>query len=732
MRRSPIRLAAIAALVLCGSASLADSYTLPLFVAPTAGSAARGVLRILNGTEESGSVEIYAIDDAGMRTGPASFTLNAWTAVELDASELANGNAMKGLSTGLGTLSGDVRLEIETDLQILPSAYVRAADGTLSAMHDTVRAGVAAGGGGGYRYLVPIFNAASEVTQVSRLRLINPGDEPAAITIEGRDDTGAAATGGTVQLTLPAGGARTLTAQQLEAGGSGVMGQTSQSGEGGGSGVMGQASQSGEGGGSGVMGQASQSAEAAQPALTGRLGAGVGRWRLSLSSDRPIRAVNVVSTVSGYMNNLSTGGVPGAAPVDQEAFNERYGAGGIEYRRGHERYTLTTPAADRFTQAGESGGVAYTLMGSYRYEAVRPDAGLVTLLYDDGDVCRVNLYFESRSDGRFASRCSGSDNPDGIWSGGVWTMVGGGETMPEEPDGMAQEGDCYPGQMVRSGESCTYPGTTDEFTINERGRGRFLGRLAGIRIRINEESINGRVYDFEASHQGDGVWRIDRVAGMTEAPSFGAAANPGDQSYMEGIAIVPLTLPEATGGGGRLTYSLSPDVPGLSFIASMRQLTGTPTAAGAYEMTYTVTDADGDTDTLDFTITVEQAEDMQGEGESENQGDGDGEDDSSVSIAGSSCTGVRTGPTTVLMALIGYVEAQRAVTGIRVVGFAGGLLVGAQFLGDIPAGGTRNFAISGEITFTGSSLNCISRVYSLLAAPTGGAVWTGVELEVQL
>ena len=40
---------------------------------------------------------------------------------------------MKGLSEGLGTLSGDVRLEIETDLQIVPSAYVRAADGTLGA-----------------------------------------------------------------------------------------------------------------------------------------------------------------------------------------------------------------------------------------------------------------------------------------------------------------------------------------------------------------------------------------------------------------------------------------------------------------------------------------------------------------------------------------------------------------------------------------------------------------------
>ena len=277
--RFPLRFAALAALALWGSAALAEHYMLPLFVTSTTAGTTQGVLRLLNDTGESGSVEIHAIDDAGTRTGPATFTLNAWTAMEFDASELASGNAMKGLSEGLGTLSGDVRLAIETELQIVPSAYVRAADGTLSAMHDTVRASVAAGGGGGYRYLVPIFNSASEVTQSSRLRLINPGDRIASITIEGRDDTGAAATGGTVQLTLPAGGGRTLTAQQLEAGDTGMTGQAGQAG------------------------------------LTGRLGAGVGRWRLSVSSDRSIQVVNVVSATSGYMNNLSTTAVPGAAPA---------------------------------------------------------------------------------------------------------------------------------------------------------------------------------------------------------------------------------------------------------------------------------------------------------------------------------------------------------------------------------------------------------------------------------
>lgn len=101
--------------------------------------------------------------------------------------------------------------------------------------------------------------------------------------------------------------------------------------------------------------------------------------------------------------------------------------------------------------------------------------------------------------------------------------TGSGETVTEgtDPadgvDGMPEtgmQGDCYVGLLVGIGESCTYPGTTDEFSVNVRGRGRFLDRLAGIRIRINNETINGRVYDFEASHQGDGVWRIDRVAGM--------------------------------------------------------------------------------------------------------------------------------------------------------------------------------------------------------------------------
>ena len=402
-----LRIVTLAAFLLLSSAALAERYTLPLFVMPATAGAPQGLLRIFNDMEDSGSVEIHAIDDDGTRHGPATFTLNTLAVAEFDAAELVSGNAMKGLSGGLGTLAGDVRLEIETELQIVPSAYVLAGDGTLNAMHDTVRAGVAAGVGGGYRYQVPIFNAAAEVTQLSRLRLINPGDEPAAITIEGRDDAGAAATGGTVQLMLPAGGARTLTAQQLEAG---------------------------EDGGTG------------QAALTGRLGAGVGRWRLTVSSDIPVQVVNVVTATAGYMVNLSTTAVQGAAPVDHEAFAARFGAGGIQYLRGEDRFTFTAQAGDRFTESGESaGGGAFANAGSFRYQGVRPDAGLVTLIYDDGAVCRTNLYFESPTDGRFAARCTGMDNRNGFWSGGSWSLGEGGVSAAR---GAGRNG---PGRRLLSG-----------------------------------------------------------------------------------------------------------------------------------------------------------------------------------------------------------------------------------------------------------------------------------------
>ncbi len=108
-----------------------------------------------------------------------------------------------------------------------------------------------------------------------------------------------------------------------------------------------------------------------------------------------------------------------------------------------------------------------------------------------------------------------------------------------------------------------------------------------------------KVYAYTAAGQHEPV--------ADSQPSFGAAT-VGNQSYQAGTAISPLTLPAATGGDGTLTYSLAPGVPGLSFNSTTRQLTGTPTAAGTYALTYTVSDADGDLATLSFVVTVATAQ----------------------------------------------------------------------------------------------------------------------------
>ena len=83
--------------------------------------------------------------------------------------------------------------------------------------------------------------------------------------------------------------------------------------------------------------------------------------------------------------------------------------------------------------------------------------------------------------------------------------------------------------------------------------------------------------------------------------------NPGtvaDQTFTVGTAITPLLLPVATGGIPPYTYTLSPVPAGLAFTAATRSLSGTPTATGTTDVTYTATDATGASAALKFTIEV--------------------------------------------------------------------------------------------------------------------------------
>ena len=106
---------------------------------------------------------------------------------------------------------------------------------------------------------------------------------------------------------------------------------------------------------------------------------------------------------------------------------------------------------------------------------------------------------------------------------------------------------------------------------------------------------------------------------MTLTVAASVALNaPDDQTYTMSRPITALTLPAATGGTGTLTYTLRDGsgndvdavdnaVPGLTFTATTRVLSGTPTTAATTALTYTVTDERGSTASDTVTLTVAAA-----------------------------------------------------------------------------------------------------------------------------
>ena len=223
-------------------------------IPPAADSARQGFVRIVNRSERAGEVTLVGYDDEGERRGPVVFSIRANATVHFNSSDLEHGNADKGLASGLGTGSGSWSLEIESDLPLDVLGYVRTTDGFLTSMHDAFHRDET-----GIR--IPTFNPGSNTNQVSVLRLVNPGDEVRLVSITGVDQEGLSP-GTPVRLSIPPRAARTVTAQELESG-------------------------------------------SAANGLTGALGDGDGKWRLTLEPDGPLRAMSLLRS-AGKLTNLST------------------------------------------------------------------------------------------------------------------------------------------------------------------------------------------------------------------------------------------------------------------------------------------------------------------------------------------------------------------------------------------------------------------------------------------
>ena len=97
------------------------------------------------------------------------------------------------------------------------------------------------------------------------------------------------------------------------------------------------------------------------------------------------------------------------------------------------------------------------------------------------------------------------------------------------------------------------------------------------------------------------------VEEMNVVPSFDEEVKKEVEKRHRYPANEPMewVLHAASGGNGELMYSLSPEVPGLTFDPDTRTLSGEPSEVAIFEMTYEVTDADGDTAILIFTIEID-------------------------------------------------------------------------------------------------------------------------------
>ena len=232
------------------------TYMIP-FLPPASDPVNLGFVRLINRSNSVGIVNILAFDDTGERFGPVRFSLGAREARHFNSLALEYGSERRW-PHGVGNGTGNWRLEISANADLEPLAYSRSPDGFLTSMNALA---VETQQGSTWHYRVPFFQGQSIDGHRSRLRLINPGDLTATVTIAGLDDYGGLGDS-SIRLTIPARAAAMLTTEQLEGG---------------------------------------------DRRFSGRLGDGGGRWRLSVTSNARIHVMSLTRSRSGHLTNVSRG-----------------------------------------------------------------------------------------------------------------------------------------------------------------------------------------------------------------------------------------------------------------------------------------------------------------------------------------------------------------------------------------------------------------------------------------
>ena len=250
----------------------------------------QGFVRLVNPREQAADVAFTARDDAG-NAYDLSVSLGPRETLHFNSADLEAGNVEKGGLAGTGTAlaSGHWRLCFPPgDHAVEPTAYIRTRDGFLTDMTPAVAfAGTwdCAADGLCAEWRLPIFNPAANTNQVSRLRLINNGDDDVTVLVTGFRTDGSRnldsfGNHATVAGTIPASTAVELSAHELETG-------------------------------EGLDAKLGTATDADGVDLPhGSLGPALGKWRLlvrshGIADSGQLVIVNLMTTPTGHVTNLS-------------------------------------------------------------------------------------------------------------------------------------------------------------------------------------------------------------------------------------------------------------------------------------------------------------------------------------------------------------------------------------------------------------------------------------------
>jgi len=213
-------------------------------------------LRFINPNNSPASVEVYGIDDTGVRSKnpPLSFTLPAQGSLQFNAQDLENGNAGKGLTSHLCNGAGKWQLIIRSNVAVQVMGLIRTPDGFLTSLNDVVPSS-------GSVNNVFFANPASNTNLQTFLRIVNTSSATGAVTLSGIDDNGASSAG-TISFTMGPFESKQINAQELEGG-------------------------------------------SLPKGLVGSLGSGVGKWRITVTSALALKTMSLIRTPDGFLTNLS-------------------------------------------------------------------------------------------------------------------------------------------------------------------------------------------------------------------------------------------------------------------------------------------------------------------------------------------------------------------------------------------------------------------------------------------